>query len=272
MDIPTAHTLPVPGATLYYEIRGSGPLVLLVPGGNGDAGLFDGVAELLADRYTVVSYDRRGFSRSPCDGEPQRRVDLDAEDAALLLAHLATDPAHVLGSSSGAIVALELLARYPGRIRTLVAHEPPLTSLLPDGARWLAFFDEVYETDRREGAPAAMAKFTAGVGMRAQPSPPADLPPELAARMARIQQNMRLWMAQELRGFPGHEIDPEALRPAADRLVLGVGADSRDTMPARPNAELARRLGLHVVEFPGDHVGYLTSPAEFAERLAKVLH
>ncbi|RDI50074.1 alpha/beta fold hydrolase [Nocardia mexicana] len=266
MDVPTSHTLAVPGATLYYEIRGSGPLLLLVPGGNGDAGTFGPVAALLADRYTVVSYDRRGFSRSPCEGEPQRRVDLDAEDAARLLTHLAAEPAAVLGSSSGAIVALELLIRYPERIRTLVAHEPPLAGLLPDSARWFALFDDVRETGRREGELVAMAKFAAGVGL--QGPPPAAGPSDQSAR---IQRNLRLWMDQELDRFPRHDLDVEALRPEVGKLVLAVGADSGDAFAARPNAVLAQRLGLRLTEFPGHHIGYLTHPADFADQVVKTL-
>ncbi|WP_280263762.1 alpha/beta fold hydrolase [Nocardia wallacei] len=265
MDVPTSHTLAVPGATLYYEVRGSGPVLLLIPGGNGDAGVFGPVAALLAERYTVVSYDRRGFSRSPCEGDPQRRVELDADDAARLLSHLAAEPAAVLGSSSGAIVALELLVRHPERVRALVAHEPPLASLLPDAARWFAFFDDVRAADRQQGSAAAMAKFAAGVGLQA----PTGAGP--SQQQERIRRNLRLWMDQELGRFPRHELDLEALRRAAAKLVLAVGTESGDAFAARPNAVLAQRLTLPTVEFPGHHLGYVTHPADFADHLVKVL-
>jgi pimeloyl-ACP methyl ester carboxylesterase len=61
-------TLQVPGATLYYEVSGSGPMLLLIPGGPADAGVFADLAGFLADRYTVVAYDPRGNSRSVTDG------------------------------------------------------------------------------------------------------------------------------------------------------------------------------------------------------------
>ncbi|MGH2758351.1 MAG: alpha/beta fold hydrolase, partial [Actinomycetota bacterium] len=64
-------SLKVPGATLYHEVRGSGPVLLAIPGGPTDAGLFTGFAEYLADRYTVVTYDPRGHSRSTLDGPPE---------------------------------------------------------------------------------------------------------------------------------------------------------------------------------------------------------
>jgi pimeloyl-ACP methyl ester carboxylesterase len=56
--------LEVPGARLHYETYGSGQLLLMVPGANGSADAFTPVAEYLAAHYTVVCYDRRGFSHS----------------------------------------------------------------------------------------------------------------------------------------------------------------------------------------------------------------
>ncbi|WP_218019260.1 alpha/beta fold hydrolase [Nocardia niwae] len=272
MDVPTSQTLAVPGATLYYEIRGAGPLLLLIPGGNGDAGTFDALAERLADRYTVVSYDRRGFTRSPLDGPPDDRVVTDGLDAAALLTHLTDQPAHVLGSSSGAIVALELLRVRPELVRTLVAHEPPLTTLLPDAEKWLAFLDGIYERSRSAGTSAAMAEFAAGIGLRvAAPPPDGQLPPEAVAMVGRIQQNLAFWMEHELRQYPRYAPDLAALRAASDRLVLGIGRESRDSFPAFPNAALAKELGLELVEFAGDHVGYRSAPDEFAARLEEIL-
>ena len=55
----------VNGAQIYYETRGSGPPLLLIMGLTGDAGWFEPLAEILAEQFTVVTYDRRGNSRSP---------------------------------------------------------------------------------------------------------------------------------------------------------------------------------------------------------------
>ena len=55
----------VNGAELYHEVRGDGPPVLLVTGATGDGGHFDALADMLADEFTVISYDRRGNGRSP---------------------------------------------------------------------------------------------------------------------------------------------------------------------------------------------------------------
>jgi pimeloyl-ACP methyl ester carboxylesterase len=121
-----ARTLRLPGATLYYEVRGSGPVLLLISGGPVDAGVFTDLAGRLSDRYTVVSYDQRGHSRSPLDGEPEDiPVSLHADDAAALLREVGDGAAYVYGSSGGGTIGLELVARHPELVRTLLAHEAP---------------------------------------------------------------------------------------------------------------------------------------------------
>jgi acetyltransferase/esterase len=60
-------TLKVPGAQLSYEVEGSGPLLILIPGAAGVGEVFHQVARELSARYHVVTYDRRGFSRSQLD-------------------------------------------------------------------------------------------------------------------------------------------------------------------------------------------------------------
>ncbi|MFD6163316.1 alpha/beta fold hydrolase [Nocardia sp. NPDC060256] len=271
MDVPTQHTLAVPGASLYYEIRGGGPLLLLITGGNGDAAVFDALAERLADRYTVVAYDRRGFARSPLAGPPEDRVVNDGADAAALLTHLGDQPAYVFGSSSGAIVALELLSRYPDSVRMVVAHEPPMATLLPDSATWLEFFDNIYRTSRTEGSMVAMGAFAEGMGLRRPGQQPQEPPPESAPMIARIQQNLEFWMENELRQYVRYAPDLPALRKSADKLVLGIGHDSTGTFPALPNLALAEELGREVVEFVGNHIGYVTDADEFATQLDQLL-
>ena len=128
-------TLQVPGATLYYEREGTGPVLLMIPGGPADAGAFAALAEYLTDRYTVVPYDPRGNSRSvPDDRSKDRDIDVHGDDAAALIDAVAGDPAYVLGSSGGAQIGLNLAARHPDRVHTLVAHEPPCAKLLPPEA------------------------------------------------------------------------------------------------------------------------------------------
>src|SRR5262245_45495651 len=107
--------LEVSGARLYYEIHGSGPVMLMIPGATGTADSFRRVADHLVAHYTVVLYDRRGFSRSQLEG-PQdyaHRLETDADDVRRLIEQLSHEPATVFGTSSRGIVALEVLTRHP---------------------------------------------------------------------------------------------------------------------------------------------------------------
>ena len=272
-----AQTLQLKGATLYYETRGSGPVLLLIAGGASDAGVFEGVASFLAHDYTVVTYDPRGNSRSPLTGEPEdQQIEVHRDDARRLLETVADGPAAVFGTSSGAIVGLDLIARHPTLVSRVVAHEPPMLEVLPDVAKWHAFHDEVYDTYRREGAKEALQKWAVGVGLDfAGPPPEASLPPDVAAMMKRIDGNWGFFFAHELRPFTHYVPDLPRLSAHKDRIVLAGGHDSREQLAGqsayRPAAWLAERFGTQVVDFPGDHGGYAAQPAAFAAKLREVL-
>jgi pimeloyl-ACP methyl ester carboxylesterase len=181
--------LKVPGAQLYYEAQGTGPVLLMIPGGPTDAGIFTPLAALLADRYTVVRYDPRGNSRSVVDDrEKDQSMDLHGDDAAQLLKTLTSEPAFVLGSSGGAQIGLNLAARYPQLVKTLVAHEPPCVELLPNALEQRAFVDDVYNTYVSEGAGPAMQKFMVGAGIASRPQAQQAAPPspEMVQTFGRI--------------------------------------------------------------------------------------
>ncbi|MFD8542992.1 alpha/beta fold hydrolase [Streptomyces sp. NPDC059649] len=273
MNEPTTGTLDVPGATLHYEYRGRGPVLLLIPGGAADAGLYAAMTKELVTRYTVVSYDPRGLSRSRLDGPlTDQRVEVWSDDARRLLDLLApNEEASVLGSSSGAIVALDLLARHPERLRRVVAHEPPLLELLPEPAPHRALFADVRETFRTQGVGAAMARFSEGLGGR--PGDRAtELPPEIQEMAPRMHANLPVFLEHILCPFSGSRPDVAALQRAADRLVLAVGRDSRTQEPLYgPATRLADLTGGKAVEFPGGHVGCTEHPKEFAQQLVEVL-
>ncbi|HEV2871862.1 MAG TPA: alpha/beta fold hydrolase, partial [Actinomycetota bacterium] len=140
MDETRVATLKVPGASLHYEVRGDGPLLLIIPGMPADAGLYTVLARRLAAGWTVVTYDPRGMSRSRLDGPAtDQLVEVHADDAQRVLAAVGAGPAHVLTDSVSGLVGLQVAATEPEKVRTLVAFEPPVTELLPDRERWRAF-------------------------------------------------------------------------------------------------------------------------------------
>jgi pimeloyl-ACP methyl ester carboxylesterase len=120
----------VSGVRLYYELAGDGPHVLvLVHGGWGDHHSWDAVVPGLARSCRVLTYDRRGHSRSerlPTSASIVEHV----SDLASLIRHLNLAPAHIVGNSYGASIVLKLATRHPELFVTLSVHEPPLIGLL----------------------------------------------------------------------------------------------------------------------------------------------
>ena len=218
-------TLNVPGATLYYELGGTGPVLLMIPGGPADAGVFAALSGFLTDRYTVVAYDPRGNSRSvPNDPSKDQDIDVHGDDAAALLAAVTSEPAYVLGSSGGAQIGLNLAARHAARVHTLVAHEPPCVELLPDAAEARAGMEEAYQTYRTQGVEAGLKRFEAAIGMEDTPpeQPPGEPTPEAMAAWGRISGNLEYFLAHGIRQISGYAPDLDALRDAGSRHSAGL--------------------------------------------------
>jgi pimeloyl-ACP methyl ester carboxylesterase len=271
-----ATTLKVPGATLYYEVRGSGPVLLCITGGPTDAGMFTDLAERLANRYTVVTYDQRGHSRSTLDGEPEDiPVSLHADDAAAILEAVSDEPAYVYGSSGGGTIGLELVTRHPELVRALVAHEAPVMELLPDAERWRSAFADISETYRTAGVFPAMGKFGAfveeGGPKYSEEMQAAPTTPEGEEMMARMAGNFELFIAHEIRQIGGYVPDVDALRNAPTRIFSAAGETSGEQGARRAAMALAERLDIDVTFLPGAHGGWGSDPQEFAERLDAVL-
>lgn len=263
-------TLNVPGATLYYETHGSGPTLLVIPGGPQDAGVFADLARRLVGRYTVVTYDPRGNSRSRFDGDPAMlELDVQGDDAAALLRAHGDGPAYVFGTSGGAQIGLNLTARYPELVRVLVAHEPPTAMLLGDPSAALAADEALYDLYRREGVDAAMALFFGANDLEnAAAAPPETAPtPEAAETFVRVSGNFEYWLAHGMLPLARYRPDVEALRHGEPRVVVGIGEASAGQPIDEMGRALAEHLGSEPVVFPGDHFGFESHTDAFVETL-----
>ena len=255
-------TLKVDGAALHHEVIGAGPVLLLIPGGPADAHAFDGFREVLAERYTVITYDPRGLSRSALDGPPGPVTpERFAEDALALVHAVGDGPAYVLGSSGGALIGLDLLARHPDRVRALVAHEPPASGVLADAD---AVSDKVLATYASSGVGPAMGVFLAETGLAESAERMPQPPPEA---MAAMMANLEFFLGSMMRPMREHRVDVDALRTLP--FVIGVGEESEGQLAHRTSVALAERLAVKPVAFPGDHGGFTTRPEEFTRRLVE---
>ncbi|MEC3981458.1 alpha/beta fold hydrolase [Amycolatopsis sp. H20-H5] len=265
----TVGSLPVPGALLHHEVRGQGPLVVLV-GAPMDARSFEPLACLLAEDHTVLTTDPRGINRSPLDDPDQDSTpELRAGDLARLLTHLDAGPAVVLGSSGGAVSALALVQSRPELVRAVIAHEPPLLALLDDRERLLAGTDDIVATHRSGDVTGAWKKFLAQANiflpegafeqMFGGPREPQDIADD------------HFQHAHMLRGTVSWDADLAALRAASPRVLIGLGEQSRGQLCERTSVALAARLGVEPTLFPGGHIGFAETPGEFDTRLRAVL-
>jgi pimeloyl-ACP methyl ester carboxylesterase len=136
MNMAKDDKLRVPGATIFYRVRGSGPPPSHSRGRTRRRCATDGLCNQLIERYTVVTYDRRGLSGSKIE-TPDENLTLatHSDDAHLLLAGLTNESAFVFGSSISALIGLDLIVRHPRQVRVLVAHEPPAWELLSGSER-----------------------------------------------------------------------------------------------------------------------------------------
>ena len=266
MDRFRTDTLKVPGATLHYEVRGTGPVLPLIPGGTADSGVFAPIRSVLSKRYTVVTYDPRGLSRSTFDGEPKdTTVQTFADDAHRLLAAINTEAAYVFGSS-GALLGFDLVIRHPEQVRALVAHEPPLARLLDEDDGAVALWLGVHDTYRFKGVGPAMGQFLAAAGLAQGGSrPPAHAPPEASEAIAPTPSNPDFFLGHMW--LPMADYAPDILRLRSLPVAVAVGETSEGQLTYRSAVALAEQLGKEAAVFPGDHGGSRSYPRAFADRL-----
>jgi pimeloyl-ACP methyl ester carboxylesterase len=288
---PSPHYLDVPGGRLYYEVRGSGPLLLVI-GQPMTSAPFGPLAGLLAADHAVVTYDPHGLGASTLE-DPSLDVtpEIEADDLACIVDAVGGERADVFGSSGGAVAALAFAARHPDKAGTVIAHEPPVTELLPDAPHVRTAVDDIDETYRSYGSGAAWGKFVslvmhdgpvteAGVQPAAWPPPGSD-GEEVQAQngedcdgveaLEKQQADDELFFLRMLKPFTRYQPPVEVLSLGGPRVIVAVGATSGSEIARRCAEALAERLGPSPIVFPGDHGGFMADPVAFARTIRQVL-
>jgi pimeloyl-ACP methyl ester carboxylesterase len=281
-------TLSTAGAEIVYDVYGplppaGGRPVLLMIGQPMDASGFRALAARFPDR-TVVAYDPRGLGRSTrADGRTDNDPVTQAEDLHALIAELGAGPVEVFGSSGGAVTGLALVTAHPEDVVTLVAHEPPITGVLPDAVaadRATRAFREAYQAKGRGHGMAAFMAMTSWPGeftdaYFAQPTPdPAVFGMPTEDDGSRDDP----LLSERSNAVVEYRLDVQRLTSVPTRVVLAVGEETGDTYTARTARATAAALGREAVVFPSHHGGFLDGefgwpgkPDEFAARLREVL-
>ena len=135
-----------------------------ISGADGSCDIWRGFVPGLTDHFTVITWDRRGFTRSYLTGEQDydHRIERDVDDAAELIKKYSPDaPATVIGNSSGAVISLKLLVRHPDLVKTVIPYEPPAAKFLPPAdTEWhWKKHQETYNTYRKSGVHKALEGF-----------------------------------------------------------------------------------------------------------------
>ncbi|MEU0950058.1 alpha/beta hydrolase [Streptomyces canus] len=282
------HTLETAGADLVYDVRGPLPTTdgrapLFMIGQPMDATGFVALAARFSER-TVVTYDPRGLGRSTRkDGRVDHTPQTQADDVHAVIEALGAGPVEMFASSGGAVTALAVVATYPADVTTLVAHEPPLITLTPDGPAAVRARAGVRDAYMKRGWGAGMAAFVAMTSWKgeftdayfAQPeAEPAafGMPKEDDGSRDNPLLSDRSWAVSSYRP------DADAIAAAPTRVVIAVGEESEDVLTGRTSFATAELLGQRVTVFPSHHggfmdgeFGYAGKPDEFAHRLRQIL-
>jgi len=260
------HTLETDEAAIVYDVEGTLPAAdgrppLFMIGQPMDASGFRTLASYFPDR-TVITYDPRGLGRSVRkDGHVDNVPTVQADDVHAVIGALDVGPVEMFASSGGAVTALALVAAHPSDVTVLVAHEPPLVTVLPDAAaaeRAMAQFRDAYAT---AGFGAGMAGFIAMTSWHgefteeyfAQPAPhPAQF--GMPAEDDGSRDNPLL--SDRSLAVSGYRPDVEALVAAPTRIVIAVGEESTGTFTGRAAVATAELLGQEATVFPSHHGGF----------------
>lgn len=217
----------IDGLSIYYEVHGGGPPLVLLHGGLLTIeGNFGDVLPALAERHRVVAIELQGHGRTT-DSDRPLSLERLADDVAEVLTHISVERADVLGFSLGGLVSVEFARRHPDRVRRLVLASVHTS---PEG-----FHDDITSPDARPGVGRMPTEddFRAWEeAYRAVASEP-DHFAALAAKVSGWVHSLRGWSEEELR-----QITAPTLVIVGDQDFVRV-AHAAEMQSVLPDAQLA---------------------------------
>jgi pimeloyl-ACP methyl ester carboxylesterase/sugar lactone lactonase YvrE len=259
---PRRGLAPVNGTTLYYEMTGSGPPVVLLEGANLELHMWDPQVAALARRHTVVRYDVRGFGRSGPTGAPYRASD----DLFHLLRYLGLPRASLVGLSLGGRIALDFAVEHPEMVDRLVLAGPGLS-----GFPW-SRADTVWARGLEEAAAARDPTRAVERWLRTPYMAPTMAHAPLAPRVrALAMRNLSSWLQPE---------SEQPISPPAIRRLERIRAPLLAIVGTRDHPDIGRIVDTLVARVPGarrlvfESAGHLTNleqPARFNRAVLEFL-
>jgi pimeloyl-ACP methyl ester carboxylesterase len=271
------------GDTLFYEVRQPEqgtmhPVLLMIPPAGGDGWQYSHVADILADEYKVITYDRRANGRSSMNNPVNFEISQQSRDAVAVLHAAGEETAFVFGNSSGAVIALDMAKTQSRVLRAVIAHEAPLPRLLPDAHRWQRFFASVYAMAYSVSPALAALRFMLGIHVPAGQLIKATKGVNEHRKQSGVpylssQAATDILVKHELLPVTNYLPDVAQIRKNGVKVFLAVGKWGVDhkTWYVKAAEILAKELDCELVTFPGHHGSFMDMPEEWADTLRGVL-
>jgi pimeloyl-ACP methyl ester carboxylesterase len=269
------------GDNLYYKVRGQGkPILFIAPGGgNGDDYIL--VANILAESYKVITYDRRANGRSTRNFPHDFSIRQQSRDAVAILKHLNETKVLVVGNSSGAVIALDIATAFPQYVHAAIIHEAPIPSVLPDAKKWKEFFETCHRLAQEKGSSAGAKKFFFGTELPTYRLLWATIKLRVFTKKEYIDNEPErinrkdatdVLLLNELLPVTAYEPDFVAAKSGGARLFIGSSQYGlkRNAWYARVAQILAKNLSCNLVEFPGHHGSHMNRAVEWSDVIKRI--
>ncbi|GAA5807093.1 hypothetical protein MFLAVUS_000443 [Mucor flavus] len=261
------HYLKVNNAEICYEIDGSGPFIVCVPGGNGGAKIFRRFRDLLVKHFTVVLYDRRGYFRSQFTGplDHANRITTDVDDLYQLMTHLTNEKFIIFGVSASGALLMKYIETYPETISKMFAHEPMLfvdnfkgiDKHLQDHHHLL----KVLTTEGKNGSLDILGqKYLNRL----------DWSILVDGQRHEKFNHWNYWIEHESKQYPFAKLDWDTIKTRKNILVILYGIDSVGFLITELVAGIAKRLDKETFPLPGGHVGFYSHHKAFTTEFIEI--
>lgn len=248
--------------SLYYEIRGEGEALILIHGMIVDAGLYETAAQILAKKYKVITFDRRGNSRSVLKESPAPDFSMDAQaqDIKDLMEAAGIEEAYIAGASAGAVIGHYFLQKYPEKVKHLIMYEPSMLGLMiskdPETAEWYETLNGFVQKGKLSNA---LLRFAESIGEADDRSP-------VKSQEAVIREldNVEFAFKNEMPGAARYIPDLESFKKYSDRITIAAGERSRGNRYEKQAIFLSGIMGKKPVYYPGGHNLPFELPEEYA--------
>lgn len=264
-------------AKLCCSCQGQGEIVLMIHGSCTNSSFFLETARLLSRDFKVILYDRRGYGKSSFCMTEQKGCSLrqQADDAKKVIDTVmkakcacssfsasAESKIKVIAHSSGALIALKLLQKYPELFDTILLYEPAFFYVLPKENPVFGKIDEIWDSIVQERYHHALAGFMRLIG----PSSAHSLEDTDPLREKYFKSDCEYFIQNEFSLLKEKEAEFSSMQQIirSKRILIGIGELSKDTYRWQIALNARKKYNCELIYFPSAHNCPYDLPKEFA--------